>query len=138
MASEWQIDSLGRLVDIKHGFAFKGGFIHDEPFGDVLLTPGNFAIGGGFKGDRFKYYDGPVSKEFVLEEGDLVVTMTDLSKEADTLGYPGFVPARRDGRRGKAEAWPSPHRKFRYGTTDGCAEPRRVPTVPVSRWPWTW
>ena len=26
--------------------------------GDVLLTPGNFATGGGFKADKFKYYDG--------------------------------------------------------------------------------
>ncbi len=70
-----------------------------EPHGDVLLTPGNFAIGGGFKGDKFKYYDGPVPEEFVLREGDLLVTMTDLSKQADTLGYPAFVPACEPGRR---------------------------------------
>ena len=78
--------SIGELVDIKHGFAFKGSFMRDEPSGDVLLTPGNFAVGGGFKGDKFKYYDGLVPEEFVLNEGDLVVTMTDLSKLSDTLG----------------------------------------------------
>ena len=99
MAGDWQMTSLGELIDVKHGYAFKGKLIHDEPRGDVLLTPGNFAIGGGFKGNKFKYYDGPVPEEFVLREGDLVVTMTDLSKQADTLGYPAFVPARADGRR---------------------------------------
>jgi type I restriction enzyme, S subunit len=99
MPSEWQLDSLGELIDVKHGFAFKGEFIHDEPRGDVLLTPGNFDIGGGFKGGKFKYYDGPVPEEFVLRDGDLLITMTDLSKAADTLGYPAFVPARADGRR---------------------------------------
>jgi type I restriction enzyme S subunit len=92
MAGEWQMDSLGELIDVKHGFAFQGELIHDEPRGDVLLTPGNFAIGGGFKGDKLKYYDGPVPEEFVLREGDLLVTMTDLSKQADTLGYAAFVP----------------------------------------------
>ena len=91
--------TLGDLIDIKHGFAFKGASIHDEPQGDVLLTPGNFAIGGGFKEDRFKYYDGSVPEEFVLDEGDLLVTMTDLSKQSDTLGYPALVPASADGRR---------------------------------------
>ena len=91
--------SIGDLIEIKHGFAFKGSFIHDESQGDVLLTPGNFAVGGGFKGEKFKYYDGPVPDEFVLSEGDLLVTMTDLSKLSDTLGYPAFVPDDLEGRR---------------------------------------
>ena len=90
---------LSDLIDIKHGFAFKGSSIHDDPQGDILLTPGNFAIGGGFKGDKFKYYDGPIPDEFVLGEGDLLVSMTDLSKQSDTLGYPALVPLRTDGRR---------------------------------------
>ena len=94
----WREVTLGNLVDIRHGFAFKGHSIHDESQGDVLLTPGNFAIGGGFKGDNFKYYDGPVLEEFVLSEGDLLVSMTDLSKQSDTLGYPALVPADPDGR----------------------------------------
>ena len=99
MASEWQTTSLGELIEVKHGFAFPGQFIHEEPKGDILLTPGNFAIGGGFKGDKFKYYDGPVPEDFILRSGDLLVSMTDLSKQSDTLGLPAFVPARSDGRR---------------------------------------
>ena len=96
---EWRDVALGDLVDIKHGFAFKGDYIHDEPHGDILLTPGNFVIGGGFKGGKFKYYSGDVPGEFVLCEGDLLVTMTDLSKQADTLGYPALVPVSADDRR---------------------------------------
>jgi len=99
MAGEWEETSLGDLITVKHGFAFQGEFIHDEPRGDILLTPGNFAIGGGFKGDKFKYFDGPVPDEFVLVTGDLLVTMTDLSKQSDTLGFPAFVPSRTDGYR---------------------------------------
>lgn len=99
MAGEWNDKVLGDVIEVKHGFAFSGEFFHDEPQGDVLLTPGNFAIAGGFKADKFKYYDGPVPDEFVLQEGALLITMTDLSKQADTLGYPAFVPARKDGRR---------------------------------------
>ena len=98
-AGEWREVTLSDLIDIKHGFAFKGSSIHDDPQGDILLTPGNFAIGGGFKGDKFKYYDGPIPEEFVLGEGDLLVSMTDLSKQSDTLGYPALVPSRPDGRR---------------------------------------
>jgi type I restriction enzyme S subunit len=98
MASEWEATTLAVVVDVKHGFAFPGKNIRDEPPGDILLTPGNFAIGGGFKGDKFKYYDGEVPEDYVLNEGDLVVTMTDLSKQADTLGYPALVPKTRGPR----------------------------------------
>ena len=99
VAGDWRAVRLGDLIEIKHGFAFKGLSIRDDPQGDVLLTPRNFAIGGGFKRDTFKYYDGPVPEDFVLREGDFLVTMTDLSKQSDTLGYPALVPPRMDGRR---------------------------------------
>jgi type I restriction enzyme S subunit len=89
---EWSHVRLGDLVTIKHGYAFKGEHICDEPAVDILLTPGNFAIGGGFKGGKLKFYLGDVSEEFVLSPRDLLVTMTDLSKGGDTLGYPAWVP----------------------------------------------
>jgi len=89
---EWKTAVLGEIIDIKHGFAFPGKNIHNEPPGDILLTPGNFKIGGGFKADKFKYYNGDYPKEYILDEGDLLITMTDLSKFSDTLGYPAIVP----------------------------------------------
>jgi|SRR5882724_2948721 len=88
----WKPLRLGDVIDIRHGYAFQGEYFAEEPPGDILLTPGNFAIGGGFKRDKYKYYRGLVPQEFVLRAGDLLVTMTDLSKESDTLGYPAFVP----------------------------------------------
>ena len=90
--AEWMPTRLDELVDIKHGYAFKGEFFSDEPTSDFVLTPGNFAIGGGFQWGKGKFYRGPVPEEFVLSPGDLLVTMTDLSKQADTLGYAALMP----------------------------------------------
>lgn len=84
---------LGDIIKVKHGFAFKGEFFSDEPTNDILLTPGNFKIGGGFKTDKLKYYKGDVPEDYVLKEGDILVTMTDLSKAGDTLGYSAKIPA---------------------------------------------
>lgn len=83
---------LSDYVKIKHGFAFKGEHFSAQPTLDVLVTPGNFAIGGGFKADKFKYYKGSVPEDYILKENDLVVTMTDLSVDADTLGYSALIP----------------------------------------------
>jgi type I restriction enzyme S subunit len=90
--SEWKTLRLGDAISIKHGYAFKGEYFSDEIPGPTLLTPGNFAVGGGFKHSKPKYYLGAVPEEFRLQGGDLVVTMTDLSKAGDTLGYPAVIP----------------------------------------------
>lgn len=83
---------LADYIKIKHGFAFKGDFISTEDNNIVLVTPGNFAIGGGFKEEKCKYFTGNYPEDYVLKADDLIVTMTDLSKAVDTLGYSAIVP----------------------------------------------
>ena len=90
--------TLGSYIHVIHGYAFKGEYFTEAETPDVLVTPGNFAIGGGFLADKPKYYAGPVPHDYILREGALIVTMTDLSKAGDTLGYPALVP-RMPGRR---------------------------------------
>lgn len=92
MGREWKEVTLGELFNVKHGFAFKGEHFTDKPTKTVCVTPGNFSIGGGFKKPKPKYYDGPVSEEYILQPGDIIVTMTDLSKQADTLGLAASIP----------------------------------------------
>lgn len=90
---DWEEVPLSDYLKVKHGYAFKGEFITPAPTKYRLVTPGNFEIGGGFKFAKFKYYSSDVIPEdYIFNELDFVVTMTDLSKEGDTLGYPAFVP----------------------------------------------
>jgi type I restriction enzyme S subunit len=91
-SNEWEKYTLGDIVDVKHGYAFKGEFFSDTPTNDILLSPGNFHIGGGFKSDKFKYYNGSYPKDYILKENDIIVTMTDLSKNGDTIGYSAKIP----------------------------------------------
>lgn len=92
MAGEWRTVTLGEIFKVKHGFAFKGEYFTDEVQDTVLVTPGNFAIGGGFQDGKRKYYRGPVPEDYILKPGHIIVTMTDLSKESDTLGYAANIP----------------------------------------------
>jgi len=54
MASDWKEVSLGDIFNVKHGFAFKGQYFTDEQKPTILVTPGNFAIGGGFQNPKPK------------------------------------------------------------------------------------
>ena len=88
---------LGDLVEIKHGFAFPGTHIVSKETDRILMTPGHFALGGGCRHNHKKYFDSSDYRDgYELESGDLVVTMTDLSKTGDTLGYGAVVPQIKD------------------------------------------
>ena len=91
---DWEIKKVGNFVDIKNGYAFKGEFFTDKPNENIVLTPVNFNIGGGFKTEKFKYTMEMCAEEYVLKEGSIIVTMTDLSKDGDTLGYPAKIPCK--------------------------------------------
>lgn len=90
--SDWYEDVLGNFIKVKHGYAFSGDQITTDEQEKILVTPGSFHIGGGFKSAKYKYFRGHTPDAYVLNEGDIVVTMTDLSKEGDTLGYGAKIP----------------------------------------------
>ncbi len=90
--SDWKKEKLGKYIKIKHGFAFPGSGITQEETTYILVTPGNFNIGGGFKFDKFKYFNGTVPEDYIFQGSEIIVTMTDLSQETDTLGFSAKVP----------------------------------------------
>jgi len=87
----WVEKPLAELCDIKHGYAFEGEFFSNE--GEyLLLTPGNFYERGGYRdrGEKQKFYTGEIPRDYVLNEGDLLVAMTE--QAAGLLGSPILVP----------------------------------------------
>lgn len=90
----WREVTIGELLQVKHGFAFLGQYFSDAGT-HVVLTPGNFHEGGGFraKGDKEKWYTGPVPADYVLSRGDILVAMTEQAE--GLLGATAIIP--RDG-----------------------------------------
>ncbi len=83
--------TLGEVLRVKHGYAFKGEYFGSEgPY--VLLTPGSFNERGGFRdqGDSTKYYNGDVPDGYLLDEGELLIAMTE--QAPGLLGSSLMVP----------------------------------------------
>lgn len=97
--SEWTETALGSLIDIKHGWAFKGEFFHEtnQPK-NIVVAIGNFNYSGGFRFDstRIKEYLDSYPKEYELNPGDILLAMTCQTAGGEILGIPGRIP--RDGR----------------------------------------
>ncbi len=88
---EWRESRLGELLEIKHGFALLGKYFATAGT-HVVLTPGNFFDEGGFKdkGDKEKWYIGPVPSEYVLDKGELLIAMTEQAE--GLLGSSAIIP----------------------------------------------
>lgn len=83
----WDVKHLNELVTIKHGYAFEGEHFSTNQTEHILLTPGNFHRDGRlYFGPKTKYYAGPIPEGYILQNGDVLVVMTDLTKEMTILG----------------------------------------------------
>jgi type I restriction enzyme S subunit len=85
---EWEVVSLKKEINIIHGYAFKGEYFSNIPQEKVILVPGNFHREGGlyFDENNTKYYTGEVPENTILNNGDLLVVMTDISPKTLILG----------------------------------------------------
>ncbi|WP_281515922.1 restriction endonuclease subunit S, partial [Vibrio parahaemolyticus] len=92
----WEWCRVDDVVALKHGFAFKSSYFLESSGPYVLTTPGSFYETGGFRdrGDKTKYYDGPLEEEFIFEANDLIIPLTE--QAPGLLGSAAFIPE--DGR----------------------------------------
>ena len=79
--------NLGDIVEQKQGFAFSSDDFNLDEGDTIVLTPGNFTADGNlYFGAKTKFFHGECSAEYRLNNGDLVLVMTDLTKEMNILG----------------------------------------------------
>jgi len=75
------------LIEIKHGYPFSSRYFTDTPTDYILLTPRNFTKDQRLSFEQHTiYYDGPIPDGFILDDGDLLIVMTDLTREMAILG----------------------------------------------------
>ena len=87
----WHKMMLGDAIRVKHGFAFKSQYFSDS--GEfIVLTPGNFNEEGGFRlrPSKDRFYTGEIPEDYVLNEGDLIVAMTE--QGPGLLGSAALIP----------------------------------------------
>jgi type I restriction enzyme S subunit len=90
-AAAWRNCKLSDLLEIKHGYAFQGEYFANTG-SHIVLTPGNFYDEGGFKDkvNKEKWYNGPIPSDYLLNEGDLIVAMTEQAE--GLLGSSAIIP----------------------------------------------
>lgn len=87
---EWEEIKLGDYLDCITGYSYKSDDLNDSK--NALVTLKNFARDGSFRLDGFKEFTGTKYKDSqIVKHGDLVVSHTDITQEADIIGNPALV-----------------------------------------------
>ncbi len=98
MSSTWQEVELQEIADFQNGYAFKGDeYVPYSSNGKEVLRMGYIQRGGGFKEDGKPVY-APLSsrgndRRYELDEGDIVIAMTDMKDRVAILGNCARIPS---------------------------------------------
>jgi type I restriction enzyme S subunit len=86
----WSDCLLGDHVTFKRGISYKSGDIQDA--GVPFLNLNSFSLSGEFKLEGTKYYNGKFKPEGKLYPGELVIAITDVTRNADIIGKAFIIP----------------------------------------------
>ena len=86
---DWEEVKLGNHVKCTTGYSYKSADLN--PSKNALVTLKNFARDGSFRMDGFKEYTGKYKDTQIVKQGNLVVSHTDITQEADIIGNPALV-----------------------------------------------
>lgn len=90
--SEWREFSLGDLASFRKGVSYTSADYADRDSGRPFITIKCFVKGGGYAADGLKYIRGDFNPADQLLEGDIIFSVTDLTRAGDIVGSPLQIP----------------------------------------------
>ena len=90
--SNWEYVTLGHISNQRKGINYKSEDYADEQSGHPFITIKCFVKGGGYEPKGIKFYGGFSTKADHLSLGDILFSVTDLTRAGDIVGSPLRVP----------------------------------------------
>lgn len=86
----WRDCALGDHIELKRGISYKSSDIQDS--GTPFINLNSFFLTGEFKKEGTKYFNGKYRQDSLLNPGDLVIAITDVTRNADIIGKAFVLP----------------------------------------------
>lgn len=81
--------TLQEYVNTINGYSYKSSELN--PSENALVTLKSFNRNGSFRLDGFKEFTGTIKQHQIVKQGDLIVSHTDITQEAEVIGNPALV-----------------------------------------------
>lgn len=91
----WDVTELGDVIRYERGISYKSNEITEV--GIPMINLNSFNLSGGYKSEGIKLFAGDYAEKKVVNPGDLVIAITDVTRNADIIGKAFSVPDLFDG-----------------------------------------
>lgn len=81
----WDVDTLQGLIDFTRGVSYTSATVNEE-FGAPMINLKSFNLNGTYRIDGLKYFTGKLSTSRLIFENDLLIAITDVTREAEIIG----------------------------------------------------
>jgi len=85
----WHIGRLDKNITVTKGRSYRSDELGESP--RALVTLKSFLRGGGYREDGLKGFAGTWKPEQVIQSGEIIVALTDVTQAADVIGGPAIV-----------------------------------------------
>ena len=83
---------LGEYIDIIRGISYSSSDLKKSDDSIYLVNLKNVERGGGFRIDGLKEYSGNYKNEQLVNSGDIIIALTDLTPNGEIVGMPALIP----------------------------------------------
>jgi type I restriction enzyme, S subunit len=88
----WSRERLGNHCHVVKGKSYAADELTDEDTAMPFVTLKSFNRGGGYRANGLKYYTGEFKAEQVVNQGDIVMAVTDMTQDRVVVGQAARVP----------------------------------------------
>lgn len=86
----WEVKELGKEVSVQRGISYKSSEINGD--GISMISLNSFNLDGTYKPEGIKKYSGKYAEKNLISNGDLLIAVTDVTRNADIIGKSIIVP----------------------------------------------
>lgn len=91
MPEGWRKEKLGNVIEYIRGTSYTSSELSDSD-GVLMVNLKNINAFGGYKRNAEKRFTGKYKEKGILEQGDLVMGCTDMTKERRLVGHVALIP----------------------------------------------
>ena len=93
---DFEVVELDSIVDLMRGYSYSSDYLDKEnEFDDSypMVNLKNVQEGGGFRSDDYKFYtEDAIKGRYHIEEGDLILAITEQTLDGELIGSPAIIP----------------------------------------------
>ena len=86
----WKVIELGDYIDFQKGISYSSKNVGAS--GTPMINLDSFFLDGSYKNEGLKYFNGKVNNDRLCKKGDLVIAVTDVTRNAEIIGKGFCIP----------------------------------------------